>query len=309
MSIISVVIPVYNEEECLSELLSRLRSVANDVERHRFEFVLIENGSSDNSWELIRGACDTDSRFKGIKLSRNFGMDGALSAGLHFTNGDCCVMMAADLQDEPELIPQMIEKWEAGFESVAVKVTARRKSSLIRRLNSAAFYWIANRLTNGLIPRNISDFRLVDRKVYEVVRDMTERNQFMRGIFAWVGFKTTEIRAERPERFAGESKASFRVVLRLARRGILSFSDTPLRLISIFGIFSSLIAGISIPIFIALRIVIGAPFQGFLTLVVILLVVFSALSLMIGIVAEYVALLLTETKRRPNFIVSDTRQN
>jgi len=236
-------------------------------------------------------------------------MDGALSAGLHFAKGDCCVMMAADLQDEPELMPQMIEKWEAGFESVAVKVTARRKSSLIRRLNSAAFYWIANRLTNGLIPRNISDFRLVDRKVYEVVRDMTERNQFMRGIFAWVGFRTAEIKADRPERFAGESKASFRVVLRLARRGILSFSDTPLRLISLFGIFSSLVAGTSIPIFIVLRILIGAPFQGFLTLVVILLVVFSALSLMIGIVAEYVALLLTETKRRPNFIVSDTRQS
>jgi len=236
-------------------------------------------------------------------------MDGALSAGICSAEGDCCVMMAADLQDEPELIPQMIEKWEAGFENVAVKVSSRRTSSLVRRLNSAAFYWIANRLTNGLIPRNNSDFRLVDRKVYEVVRDMTERNQFMRGMFAWVGFRTTEVEAERPERFAGESKASFRVVLRLARRGILSFSDTPLRLISTFGLFSSLVAVVAIPVFITLRILIGTPFQGFLTLVVILLGVFSALSLMIGIVAEYVALLLTETKRRPNYIVSDKRQS
>jgi dolichol-phosphate mannosyltransferase len=305
---VSVVSSAFNEELCIAELGRRLILVAEALPTFEFEFILVDNGSADRTWQEICLLGSSDCRFRGLRLSRNFGFDGGLTAGLDAASGDCCVLMASDLQDEPEKIPQMLNLWMSGSDQVVIRVSSRASSSPIRRFASAIFYYFANSATNGMLPRNVSDFRLVDRKVYEVVRQMPERTRFMRGLWAWVGFETSYIEAPRPERFAGGSKASFRVVAKLARHGIFSFSDTPLRAISALGLIGAVVSVISVVIFVVLRFALGTPFPGFLTLLVITLFVFSALSLMIGIVAEYVALLMNEVKQRPNFIVAEDRR-
>ena len=216
-----------------------------------------------------------------------------------------CVIMTADLQDPPELIFKFVEKWELGYENVYMIVEKRSSSNIMRRFNSKVFYFIADRLTGGLVPRDVSDFRLVDRKVYEAVRSMKERSRFVRGLFAWAGFKSMGIEHERPARFGGESKANFSSVFRLAKHGILSFSDFPLRIISWLGLFFSSSAIVGMFIFALLRLINGTPFPGFATIVTVVLFFFGVLSFMLGILAEYVAMISNEVKSRPNYIIAE----
>ena len=163
--LISLIIPAYNEEECVEELAKRLSQVFDSEKKYAFEALIVENGSIDSTWEKLKAISKADKRFKILKLSRNFRMDGGLTAGLDFVNGDACVLMTADLQDPPELIPTFLRKWEEGFENVYGIVTKREGTGPIRTMNSRLFYWLAGKLTDGRIPRNASDFRLVDRKV------------------------------------------------------------------------------------------------------------------------------------------------
>jgi polyisoprenyl-phosphate glycosyltransferase len=303
--LISIIIPAYNEEECVNELASRLKAIFERESKYDFETVIIENGSQDSTWERLKSIAASDSRFKILKLSRNFRMDGGLTAGLDYITGDACVLMTADLQDPPELIPTFLRKWEEGWENVYGVVTKRGGTGPIRRMNSVMFYWLAGKLTDGRIPRNASDFRLVDRRVYESVRLMTERNRFVRGLFAWVGFKSIGIPMERPARFGGVSNAHTFKVLDLAFKGIFAHSYKPLRLITTFGVFLSFAAFFSIVPLLFLWIFAGVPFAGFGTLVSLVLLVVGVLSLMIGILSEYVGLIYEEVKSRPNYIVSE----
>jgi glycosyltransferase involved in cell wall biosynthesis len=303
--LISIVVPAFNEEDCIEELAHRLTGVMNNLSKYEFEVLIIENGSTDRTWPLLKAISINDERFKPIRLSRNFGMDGGITAGLELATGDACVIMTADLQDPPELIPEFVKKWEVGYENVFMVVENRSTSNILRRINSKLFYFIANQLTGGLIPKDVSDFRLVDRKVYEAVRVMEERNRFVRGLFAWVGFRSIGIQHPRPARFGGESKARLSAVLRLAKHGILSFSDIPLRLITWFGLVCSGLALCAMLIFAILKFTIGTPFAGFATIVTIILFFFGLLSFMIGILAEYVAMIHSEVKNRPNFIIAE----
>lgn len=303
--LISIVIPAYNEEDCVNELARQLTTVMNKLKKYQFEVLIVENGSKDKTWPLLQKIAATDKRFKPIRLSRNFGMDGGVTAGLELATGDACVIMTADLQDPPELIVDFAKKWEEGFENIYMIVEKRETSGFLRRINSRMFYFVADRLTGGLIPKGVSDFRLVDRKVYEAVRSMHESNRFVRGLFAWVGFKSFGISRPRPARFGGESKAKLTTVLRLAKHGILSFSDVPLRFITWFGIGCSGIALGTMVIFAILKFIIGTPFAGFATIVTIVLFFFGLLSFMIGILAEYVAMIHSEVKNRPNFIIAE----
>jgi dolichol-phosphate mannosyltransferase len=302
--LISVIVPAYNEEECVDELARRLALVFDANPKYDFEAIIVENGSVDRTWELLQKIHAKDIRFKSIRLARNFRMDGGLTAGLHYANGDAAVLMTADLQDPPELITEFIKKWEDGFENVYMVVTKRTGTGVIRTFNSKAFYWLAGKLTDDRIPKNASDFRLVDRKVYEAVRGMDERNRFVRGLFAWVGFKSIGIEAERPERFGGVSNAHSLKVIDLAFKGIFSHSYVPLKLITITGI---ILSGSSFAAMVACAIAwitVGVPFAGFGTLVSLVLLMFGILTFMIGLIAEYVGLIYEEVKRRPNFIVS-----
>ena len=303
--LISLIIPAYNEEDCVDELARRLTKVFESEPQYDFEAIIVENGSIDSTWEKLQYIAEVDPRFKVLKLSRNFRMDGGLTAGLDYVRGDACVLMTADLQDPPELIPTFLRKWEEGYENVFGIVTRREGTGPIRTMNSKLFYWLAGKLTEGRIPRNASDFRLVDKKVYEAVRGMTERNRFVRGLFAWAGFKSIGIPMERPERFGGVSNAHTFKVLDLAFKGIFAHSYKPLRLITVFGFLLSAISFFSIVPLFFLWVFVGVPFAGFGTLVGLFLLVFGIVSLMLGILSEYVGLIYEEVKARPNYLVSE----
>ena len=303
--LISLIIPAYNEEDCVDELFSRLVGVFTTEEKYNFEVVIVENGSIDSTWDKLQLIASKDSRFKILKLSRNFRMDGGLTAGLDFIKGDACVLMTADLQDPPELIPEFLRLWEQGYENIYGVITKREGTGPIRTMNSKLFYWLAGKLTDGRIPRNASDFRLVDRKVYVAVRGMTERNRFVRGLFAWAGFNSIGVPMERPPRFGGVSNAHTLKVLDLAFKGIFAHSYKPLRLITVFGFVLSALSFISIVPLFFLWLFVGVPFAGFGTLVGLFLLVFGIVSLMLGILSEYVGLIYEEVKSRPNYVVSE----
>ena len=271
-----------------------------------FQPIIIENGSVDRTWERLQKVAATDPRFKVVRLSRNFRMDGGLTAGLHYATGDALVMMAADLQDPPEMISEFIAKWQEGYDVVHQVVTRREGSGWVRRMNSQIFYWMINRLTGGMMPRNVSDFKLVDRKVYRAVRSMEERNRFVRGLFAWVGFRTIGLPCPRPERFAGVSNAHTWKVIELALKGIMAHSYIPLKLITGAGLMVSLGAFITLAIVIFRAFAYGVPFAGYGTIVGIMLLMFGILFIILGVIGEYVGLIYEEVKQRPNFVVSAT---
>jgi len=301
--LISVVIPAYNEEASIDELVSRLQAVFTENDAYEFEAIVVENGSQDGTYEKLLEAREHDPRFKIIQLARNFQADGGITAGLSFARGDAAVIIAADLQDPPEMIAEFIEKWEEGYDNVYGIVTKRHGSGFLRRMNSRLFYWLINKMTGGVFPKNVSDFRLVDRALYETINDMRERNRFMRGMFFWAGFKSIGIKHERPPRFAGESKAYSLKVIELALKGIFAYSYLPLRFITITGLFVSLLSFL-ILIGIVVRVIFwGVPFPGFGSIMAVMLLMFGFLFTMLGVVSEYVGLIYDEVKKRPNFIV------
>jgi len=301
--LISVIIPAYNESECIEELHSRLANIFDTETDYDFEAVIVENGSSDDTYEKLIRINQTDPRFKILKLARNFRMDGGLTAGLSVINSDACILMTADLQDPPEQIPSLIRKWEEGYENVYGIVTERKGTGPVRTFNSKAFYWLAGKLTDNRIPKNASDFRLLDRKVYEAVRMMDERNRFVRGLVAWVGFTSIGVEIARPPRFAGESKAYSLQVIDLAFKGIFAHSYKPLRIITVTGIAVSVLSVIAFLVLVLRWILVGVPFGGYGTLVTIALFTFGLLTFMLGIIAEYLGLIYEEVKKRPNYVI------
>lgn len=303
---IDVVVPCYNEEDCVEELARRLGLMFDAESGYEWRAILVENGSHDATWVRLRAINAADPRFTVVRLSRNFHMDGGLTAGLAFASADAVVFMTADLQDPPEAIPEFVRKWEEGFENVYGLVTERQGTSWLRRLNSKAFYWLANRMTGGKLTKNASDFRLMDRVLYETLRDLDERNRFMRGLVAWSGFSSAAVPVARPPRFAGESKAYSLPVLGFAVRGILSHSYVPLRIISVVGLVASLVSFVAMIVFAGLWLTRGVPFAGFGSIIALILLVFGLLSLMLGVVAEYLGLIYEEVKGRPNFVVRQT---
>jgi dolichol-phosphate mannosyltransferase len=301
--LISLVIPAYNETECVDELGARLAAVFDSLPEYDFEAIIVENGSFDDTMDKLEALHDRDDRFKIVQLARNFHMDGGLTAGLAYVQGDAAILMTADLQDPPEVIPEFIAKWEEGYDHVHGIVTAREGTGPIRRMNSNLFYLVAGRLTDGRIPRNVSDFRLIDRRVVDTINAMEERNRFMRGLFSWVGFKTTGVEHRRLPRHGGESKAYTFGVLGFAVRGILAHSYVPLRIISGLGIALS---GLSVLALIGLTLrffLVGVPFPGFGTLICVMILLFGMLFSILGVVAEYIGLIYEEVKQRPNFVV------
>jgi dolichol-phosphate mannosyltransferase len=303
---IDVIVPAYNEADCIEELVRRLRAVFDSEPAYEWRAIIVENGSSDATWELLRPLADSDQRICAVRLARNFRMDGGLTAGLDHATADAVVFMTADLQDPPEAIPTFVREWERGAHNVYGRVTERRGTGPIRRMNSHLFYWLADNLSDGLLTRNASDFRLMDRALYETVRRMDERNRFMRGLVAWAGFESVAVPVARPPRFAGESKAHTFQVLSLASKGIFAHSYKPLRLITIVGFLACFAAAVALVVLVINAFAQGVPFAGFGTIVAMLLLIFGLLALMLGVIAEYIALIYEEVKRRPNFVVQET---
>lgn len=301
---IDIVATLYDEQDCVEELVARLSRMMSAETAHEWRVILVENGSSDATWELVQDSCSRDARFLGLRLARNFGTDGGLTAGLSVVDADAVVLMAGDLQDPPEFIPDLVAAWEQGAMNVYAEVTRRRGTGPLRRFTSWGFYRVADLMTGGRLPRNASDFRLMDRSLYEVVRAMDERNRFLRGLVAWAGFPTVGLPLERPPRFAGESKAYSLRMIGMAVRAILAHSYVPLRLMTVFGVLVSLGSVVALAVNAYIAVSRGVPFAGFGTLVSLLLLVMGTVAMMLGIMAEYLSLIYEEVKRRPNFIIA-----
>ena len=305
MKTIDIIAPVYNEEDCLREFISQLILIFDLETKYQFRLILVENGSTDASYALIREFLETDNRIACIKLTRNFGMDGGITAGLKYATADAVIFMASDMQDPPRAIPLLLRKWEEGFDNVFAIVSKRIGISVIRKMNSQIFYWLANRLTKNAIPRNVSDFRLLSRKAYETLRGLEEANRVIRGLVGWMGFKSVGIKIDRPPRFAGTSKAHTWPVIGLGVRAILSHSYAPLRLISALGVVLSALSLVSLITTTILFVFHGVPFPGFGTIISVIILLFGILFLMLGIISEYLALVYEEVKKRPSFLVDE----
>jgi glycosyltransferase involved in cell wall biosynthesis len=303
--LISIVIPAYNEEEVLDELKRRLQGIMTINERYNFEVIIVENGSWDSTFEKLERINRDDPRFKVVQLSRNFGPDGGITAGLSHAKGDAAVIMNADLQDPPEMITRFIEKWEEGYEIIYGIIQKRKGVSRTRKILSIMAYKIINELTDRTIPENAGDFRLIDNKVYHIVNEMKEQNKYLRGLIAWTGFKQIGIPYERPPRYAGNSKAGFSTAMDIAMNGIFSFSYFPLKLATIIGFALSVISFILILIELSLFFIYGREVPGYTSTILIILFLFGMLFLLLGILGIYLGRIYDEVKQRPNYIIKN----
>jgi dolichol-phosphate mannosyltransferase len=305
--LISIVTPCYDEGENVDELHRRLSVVFDQLaERYDFEVIAVENGSRDDTYEKLLAIRARDARVKIVQLSRNWQMEGGMTAGLAMATGDAAVIMASDLQDPPELIPRFVEKWEQGYENVYGVISRRPDESRFRRVASAAFYRIINSISETPVPRNASDFRLVDRKVYEAFNGLAERNRMVRAMWGFIGFRSVGVEHEREPRFGGKSKYRLLPIFDFAFRSILSYSYAPLKVFPLFGIACGVLSFIILIGFVVRVFLYGVPFDGFGTITSLVLLLFSMLFFFLGIVSEYVGMIYTETRRRPLFILRDT---
>jgi glycosyltransferase involved in cell wall biosynthesis len=309
---VEVITSAYNEEDCLPELFGRLEKIAEAEENYSFRFIVIDNGSSDLTWDIIKGRQQSDARYTGIRMSRNFPLDAAFTCGLDNARADLAIIMTSDLQDPPECIPDLLRAHELGYDQVLAKVVDRGTVPALRRLLSNIFYRLANTMTGGMLPESVSDFRLVTRKCYEAIRSLRESHRFLRGLGAWVGFKTTFIEIKRPPRFAGESKwlgvSLVRTIL-LGFQSIFAYSTLPLAWISIFGVLTSFLSALSLIGLIVVWVMFGVPFAGFGSIVAAILLGFSITILVLGVLAQYLGLIYEEVKQRPLYLVSEKLGN
>jgi dolichol-phosphate mannosyltransferase len=300
---ITVVTCAYNEGACIGELARRLVAVFDSLPAYDFEVLAVENGSVDNTPECLQAISAADRRFRVVELSRNFGFEGGLSAGLSLADGDAVVLMAADLQDPPEVIPRLIEKWEEGYENVYGMVASREGVDWKRRANSRLFYSLMGRLADEPIPPNARDFRLLDRIVYEQVREMREQRWFLRGLIAWPGFRSVGVDFDQPPRFGGESKATFLPLLEFATKAIFANSLAPLRVIPITGlilVLGSVLALIGLGVSSLAN---GVALPSFGTLVSLIALLFGVLFCLLGVIGIYVGLIFEQVKARPSFVL------
>lgn len=304
--LISIVIPFYNEQETVQELYRQLTQVLKKEKKYLFEIIAVEHGSTDLTFQKLLSIHRIDKNLKILQLSKNFGnADAGILAGLHFAKGDALVIMMADLQDPPEIISKFIRKWENGYEIVYGVIKKRADSSFSRKVMSLLFYKVLNLLTGNIFPKNVSDFRLIDKKVYETIKTMPERNKFLRGIVIWTGFSQTGVSFNRSKRFAGDSKADFMTVLKVALNGIFSFSYAPLKIVTVMGFLLSLSSFTMIIVQIGLFMILGRGAPGISTIVVLISFLFGMLFLILGVIGEYLSRIYDEVKGRPNFIVRE----
>ena len=300
---ISLVIPVYNEEEVLKQLLGRVVPV---LEKNAFDYELIfvNDGSRDRSLLMIKDFARKNKKIKVVSFSRNFGHQIALSAGLNFTTGEVVMVIDADLQDPPELLPKMIEKWQAGYK-VVYGVRKKRKEGIMKKICYGLFYRLLKNSAKVDIPLDAGDFCLMDRKVVVLINSFPERTRFLRGLRSWIGFSQIGIEYDRDKRYAGKTKYSFIKLIKLAIDGFVSFSDLPLKLAMILGFFISFLSIVYAIIQIFVRFVAGGIIPGWATITVAVLFLGGVQLIMIGVVLSYLSKIFNEVKGRPLFIIDE----
>lgn len=304
MKKISIVIPMYFEEEVAEECYNRTLNVLEKLKEYDYEIIFVNDGSKDRTLEILENIASKNKKVKVVSLSRNFGHQAAVTAGLKYTTGDAVVIMDADMQDPPEVIEKMIKLWEDGNEVIYAKRKIRKGETAFKLFTAKMFYKILNGLSDVEIPKDTGDFRLADRKVIDVINSLPEHNKFLRGLFSWVGFKQTPLEYERSERFAGKTKYPLRKMLKLASDGITSFSTKPLKLLGVLGGISVLIS-----IIILIYALISYIFKlnqltaGWTSLMVTITFLSGMQLLSIWLISEYIGKIYDESKGRPEYII------
>ena len=299
---LSLVIPVFNEKDAIAIFIESIKDTFKETDIS-LELIFVNDGSTDESLDILIKERSADSQITILDLSRNFGKEAALSAGLEYATGDCVVPIDVDLQDPPELILEMIEKWNAGFDVVIAKRIDRSLDSWAKRNSSLWFYRIYNKIAQIKIPENVGDFRLMDRSVVDAVKLMPESNRFMKGIFSWVGFKTTYVEYSRPNRVAGSSKFSGWKLWNFAIEGITSFSIEPLRVWTYFGFFISFISFLFAIHIVIKTLLFGIETPGYASLAVLIIFLGGIQLIGIGVIGEYIGRTYIEVKNRPKYII------
>ncbi len=302
--LLSVVVPVFNEQDVIEPLHSRLLQVLGPA-GFDFEIIFVNDGSKDRSAEMLDAICRSDKRFKAIHFSRNFGHQAAVTAGLHPVTGQCAVVIDADLQDPPELILEMIKLWREGYEVVYAQKTEREGSGFLIRHAYRIFYRIVGRVSEVEIPVDTGDFSLMDRRVVDLLNSLPERNRYVRGLRAWLGFRQTGIKFERPARFAGETKYSFGKLIGLAVDGLMSVSKAPLHLAMYMGFFASA-GSFLLGIFFAIEQLTGRSHtaRGWASTIVVVLFLGGVQLICIGVIGEFIGRIYDEVKQRPLYVVA-----
>ena len=301
-------IPDYNEEKVLPKLFNRLNKLSQNESNYLFEFLFINDGSKDSTMKLISKKSTIDNRISYINLSRNFGKERAMLAGFDYAKGDAIVIIDADLQDPPELIPNMISLWEEGYDDVYAKRESREAETWLKKATSKWFYSILDKISSIEIQRDTGDFRLLDRRAVEALKTLRESNRYTKGMFSWVGFKKKEITYKRDPRAAGETKWNYFKLFNLAIEGITSFTTSPLRISFIFGLLISSVAFFWI-LYLLIRPLFGVPTGGgYSSLMSVILFLGGVQLLAIGIIGEYIGRIFIETKNRPVYLIQDLKE-
>ncbi len=301
--LLSVIVPMYYEQEVARECHRRLTQVLDG--KYDYELLYINDGSTDQTLPILKELAEQDKRVRVISFSRNFGHQVAVTAGVHHAQGDALVIIDADLQDPPELIPEMIQMWQDGWEVVYAKRKRRKGESAFKLFTAKMFYKTLRMLTDIDIPADTGDFRLIDRKVAEAFKQMPERSRFIRGMIAWLGFKQTPIEYERDARYAGETKYPLKKMLKLASNGILSFSTQPLRLVMQAGMLA-VVVSLGLLIYAIISKATGHADTGWASLMVTVTFLGGVQLISVGVLGQYLARMFEESKNRPLYVISET---
>lgn len=302
--VLSIIVPIFNEESVIDELYRRLTPILDAMETG-FEVIMVNDGSKDRSLELMVKLAERDSRYKIINFSRNFGHQVAITAGMDYASGDAVVIIDADLQDPPEVIPKLVTKWREGFDIVYAVREKRHGETAFKKWTAAMFYRTLRKITNVEIPVDTGDFRLMSRRAVEKLKTLRERHRFVRGMVSWIGFPQTGVTFVRQERFAGETKYPLKKMLKFAFDGITSFSFLPLQMATYLGFTVSGVSFLGILFVILLKVLTNQTIQGWSSMMAIMLFLGGVQLITIGIIGEYIGRIYDEVKQRPLYIVQD----
>ncbi|MDQ0058856.1 glycosyltransferase family 2 protein [Paenibacillus harenae] len=302
----SIIVPMYNEEEVIEHTYDRLKQVM-DGTNETYELIFVNDGSRDRTVELISMISEFDSNVRLIDFSRNFGHQIAISAGMDYAQGDAIVVIDADLQDPPEVILDMIAKWKEGYEVVYGKRLKRKGETVFKKVTAKVFYRILRSMTSFDIPIDTGDFRLIDRKVCDVLRGLKEKNRFVRGLVSWIGFRQTMVEYVREERFAGETKYPLKKMIGFALDGITSFSYKPLKIATYVGFTLSIGSFLYLLVVVFQKLFSGFPVQGWASIVAVNLLFNGIILMILGVIGEYIGRIYDESKGRPLYIVREVQ--
>lgn len=303
--LVSILVPAYNEEEVLNMLYERLKKIINSNNKYNFEILFINDGSKDNTLKIIKELRSKDSSVCYLNLSRNFGKETAMIAGLDYVKGDCVIIIDADLQDPPELIPEMIKFWEEGYDDVYAKRKSRKGETFLKKFTSKMYYKTLQSVTKIEIQKDTGDFRLLDRRCIEALKSLRESERYTKGLFSWIGYNKKELLYDRDPRAAGKTKWNYGKLINLSIDGITSFTTSPLRWSAIIGILVSIIGFIYMLIIIFKTIISGIDVPGYASTLVVILFLGGLQLIFLGIIGEYLGRAFYESKNRPLYFVDE----